>query len=234
MRESGEAPARAGRVVGQPDRRLRRRDCRRGSTAPICHRSLAQRLASGMRSMTTATGNRNAGMAFSGYSRHDSREQQSYACVHRRAPSATIVDRTAALTAHLRIRSMATIIPLTDARALARRARRVARSAPGGHADRHARRHARPAAARPAHLGHRPLQLPLRLLHAEGRVRPRLPVPAARRAADVRGDRARSRASSSAHGVREDPPDRRRAAAAQATRAAGRDAGATSAASTSR
>jgi cyclic pyranopterin phosphate synthase len=32
---------------------------------------------------------------------------------------------------------------------------------------------------RPAHLGHRPLQLPLRLLHAEGGLRPRLRVPAA-------------------------------------------------------
>ena len=32
---------------------------------------------------------------------------------------------------------------------------------------------ARPAAARPAHLGHRPVQLPLRLLHAEGGLRAR-------------------------------------------------------------
>ncbi len=41
----------------------------------------------------------------------------------------------------------------------------------------------RPAAARPAHLGHRPLQLPLHLLHAEGRLRPGLQVPAAQRVA---------------------------------------------------
>ena len=51
-------------------------------------------------------------------------------------------------------------------------------------------RHSRTAAPRPAHLGHRPLQLPLHLLHAEGGVRPRLRVPAPRAAADVRGDRA--------------------------------------------
>src|SRR6266508_1113284 len=39
--------------------------------------------------------------------------------------------------------------------------------------------HTRPAAARPTHLRHRPLQLPLRLLHAEGGLRARLPVPRA-------------------------------------------------------
>ena len=43
------------------------------------------------------------------------------------------------------------------------------------------RRPPRPRAARPAHLGHRPLQLPLHLLHAARGVRPGLPVPAARR-----------------------------------------------------
>ena len=97
---------------------------------------------------------------------------------------------------------MATVIPLTDVRAASRRDAREAfvrdaASMPPARRDL-AARHARPAAARPAHLGHRPLQLPLRLLHAEGRVRPRLPVPAARGAADVRGDRARRRACSSA------------------------------------
>src|SRR5688500_7523514 len=50
-------------------------------------------------------------------------------------------------------------------------------------------RRAGPAAAGSADLGHRSLQLPLRLLHAEGGLRARLPVPRARRAADVRGDR---------------------------------------------
>ena len=44
-------------------------------------------------------------------------------------------------------------------------------------------RHARPPAPRPADLGHRPLQLPLHLLHAEGGLRPGLPVPAPRPAA---------------------------------------------------
>jgi cyclic pyranopterin phosphate synthase len=43
-------------------------------------------------------------------------------------------------------------------------------------------RHVRTPGARPADLGHRPLQLPLRLLHAEGGLRPRLPLPAAPRA----------------------------------------------------
>ena len=48
----------------------------------------------------------------------------------------------------------------------------------------------RPAAARPAHLGHRPLQLPLHVLHAQGGLRARLRVPAARPGPVVRGDRA--------------------------------------------
>ncbi len=52
-------------------------------------------------------------------------------------------------------------------------------------------RHLRPAASRPAHLGHRPLQLPLRLLHAEGGLRPRPSVPRPARAADLRGDHPR-------------------------------------------
>ena len=51
-------------------------------------------------------------------------------------------------------------------------------------------RHARPGAARPAHLGHRPLQLPLHLLHAQGGLRRGLRVPAARPGPDLRGDRA--------------------------------------------
>ena len=48
----------------------------------------------------------------------------------------------------------------------------------------------RPAAARPPDLGHGPLQLPLHVLHAEGGLRPRLRVPAARRGPELRGDRA--------------------------------------------
>ena len=47
------------------------------------------------------------------------------------------------------------------------------------------------AAARPADLGHRPLQLPLRLLHAEGGLRQRLPLHGPQGAAQLRGDRAR-------------------------------------------
>ena len=53
-----------------------------------------------------------------------------------------------------------------------------------------ARRQAGAADPGSAHLGHRPLQLPLRLLHAEGGLRPRLRVPRPRRAPDLRGDRA--------------------------------------------
>ena len=48
----------------------------------------------------------------------------------------------------------------------------------------------RAGAARPPDLGHRPLQLPLPVLHARGGVRPRLRLPPARRGAVVRGDRA--------------------------------------------
>ena len=81
----------------------------------------------------------------------------------------------------------------------ARRRRRHAASLPGDglRCAMDVTRHPRPAAARPAHLGHRPLQLPLRLLHAEGGLRPRLPLPRAARAADLRGDRARRARSSS-------------------------------------
>ncbi len=59
----------------------------------------------------------------------------------------------------------------------------------------------RPAAARPAHLGDGPLQLPLRVLHAQGGVRQGLHLPAAFRAAELRGDRTRARACSSSQGV---------------------------------
>ena len=54
-----------------------------------------------------------------------------------------------------------------------------------------------PPAPRPAHLGHRPLQLPLRVLHAEGGLRARLPLPRPRasssRSRRSSGSRARSR-----------------------------------------
>ena len=50
--------------------------------------------------------------------------------------------------------------------------------------------HHGPEPARPADLGHGPVQLPLRLLHAERGVRPQLPVHGPQGAADVRGDRA--------------------------------------------
>ena len=72
--------------------------------------------------------------------------------------------------------SMATVIPLTDVRAATSAHERDAfvRDAARDEASTHAAvplDTPPPAAARPAHLGHRPLQLPLRLLHAEGRVR---------------------------------------------------------------
>ena len=66
---------------------------------------------------------------------------------------------------------MAPIIPITDVRSATSPVAR-APCASGGTRRRPARRprrHARPAAARPAHLGHRPLQFPLRLLHAARR-----------------------------------------------------------------
>ena len=77
-------------------------------------------------------------------------------------------------------------------------------------------RSTRTAAARPAHLRHRPLQLPLHVLHAQGSVRSRLRVPAARPGPELRGDRARG------PGVRR---ARRREAAHH--RAASRSSGAT-------
>ena len=85
-------------------------------------------------------------------------------------------------------------------------------------------RSSRPAAARPAHLGHRPLQLPLHLLHAARGVRRRLPVPAARGPADLRGDRP-PRAALRRHRRAQDPAHRRRTAAAARPGAAGGAAG---------
>ena len=69
---------------------------------------------------------------------------------------------------------MAAIIPLTDIRAAASAAARDAfvRAAASGPPLRcPSVDMRRQAAARPAHLGHGPLQFPLRLLHAEGRLR---------------------------------------------------------------
>ena len=48
----------------------------------------------------------------------------------------------------------------------------------------------RPAGARPAHLGHGPLQFPMPLLHAGGGLRARVPVRPAGRHPQLRGDRA--------------------------------------------
>ena len=96
---------------------------------------------------------------------------------------------------------------------LARYARPLVRAAPAARPAGHARRHAGPAVARPAHLGHRPLQLPLRLLHAEGGVRrdypflPRAELLTFEEIARARPHLRRARRE-------EDPPDRRRAAAA--------------------
>ncbi len=87
------------------------------------------------------------------------------------------------------------------------------------------RGHARPAAARPAHLGHGSLQLPLHLLHAEGDLRPGLSLPAALRPPDVRGDHAPD-AHLHRPRRREGAADGRRAAAAQGPAQADRDAGA--------
>ena len=87
--------------------------------------------------------------------------------------------------------------------------------------DRH--RHVRPARARSADLGHGPLQLPLRLLHAEGGLRPRAPIPAAPRAPHVRGDRARRARVRRPRGAQA-PHHRRRAAPPPRPRAADRQA----------
>ena len=74
----------------------------------------------------------------------------------------------------------------------------------------------RPAAARPADLGHRSLQLPVPVLHARRGLRARLRVPAARRDPDVRGDPAAGRAcsSGSASGSCGSPAASRRSGAA--------------------
>ena len=64
-------------------------------------------------------------------------------------------------------------------------------------------------AARPAHLGHRPLQLPLQLLHAQGGLRPRLRLPAAQTSLLSFEEITRLARVFVAHGVQEDPPDRR-------------------------
>ena len=115
-----------------------------------------------------------------------------------------------------------TVIPLADLRydgaGAAHPGATAARAGP-------AERPARPAAARPAHLGHRPLQLPLRLLHAQGGVRRHLPVPAAEVAAELRGDHAAGAAVRRAWRAQA-PAHRRRAAAAQGPGGSDRDAGA--------
>ena len=72
-------------------------------------------------------------------------------------------------------------------------------------------RHARSSAARPAHLGDRPLQLPLHVLHAEGDLRSRLRVPAEGPGPELRGDRAAGPGLRRA-GRREAADHRRRAA----------------------
>ena len=90
------------------------------------------------------------------------------------------------------------VIPLVDQRLTA-----LAAGVPDAADRRHrlAVGHAGPAAARPAHLRHRPLQLPLQLLHAQGSLRQGLPFPAACSAAQLRGDHAPG-AQFVAHGVR--------------------------------
>ena len=82
-------------------------------------------------------------------------------------------------------------------------------------------RQTRPARAGSPHLGHRPLQLPLRLLHAQGGLRQAVRVPAPRAAADVRGDRAAD-AHVRRHGRREAAHHGRRAARAPRRRRADR------------
>ena len=94
-------------------------------------------------------------------------------------------------------------------------------------ADGRRTRQARPARAGSAHLGHRPLQLPLRLLHAQGDLRQAVRVPAPRAAADVRGDRAAD-AHVRRHGRREAAHHRWRTARAAGRRRADRAPGADS------
>ena len=62
-------------------------------------------------------------------------------------------------------------------------------------------RSVRPLTSRPAHLGDRPLQLPLPVLHAQGAVRTRPPLPASRRGARRARDRATRRQCSHSLGV---------------------------------
>ena len=85
-------------------------------------------------------------------------------------------------------------------------------------------RHARARDARPAHLGHRSLQLPVHLLHAEGDLREGLRVPAARPGPDLRGDRTDGPDVRLARG-REAADHRRRAARPARPAAPDRDAG---------
>ena len=72
----------------------------------------------------------------------------------------------------------------------------------------------RPAAARPAHLGHGPLQLPLPVLHAARALPRALRLPEDRRAAVLRGNPAPG-APVRAHGRAQAAHHRRRAAAAR-------------------
>ena len=119
------------------------------------------------------------------------------------------------------------LIPLADARTVLRArhdalVRDAASTAPGH--GRATRRHARPRARRPAHLGHRPLQFPLRLLHAEGCVR-RATTRSCRTTQLLTFEEiARVARVFVGLGVRQDPAHRRRAAAAPQHRAADRDA----------
>ena len=80
-------------------------------------------------------------------------------------------------------------------------------------------RPARPSAHRLAHQRDRPLQLPLQLLHAEGRVRQELRLPATQCALELRRDHQTGAAVRAARRA-QDPADRRRAIAAQEHRCA--------------
>src|SRR3970282_2640241 len=73
--------------------------------------------------------------------------------------------------------------------------------------------HPGPAPPAPPSPGHRPLQLPLHLLHAEKSLRPRLPFPRPARAVDLRRDHTPHPALPSPW-RRKAPPDRGRAPAA--------------------
>ena len=205
-----EAPARAGRFVADFHRRRRAGTpalgvaTTGGTTATGSQRSLTQRFASVVRSKITATGNRIGDMGNSGVAQRENGSARAVVdhTPRNRAPAAALLTCWFALPSTTRIVfPMPTIIPLADARASSQREKRSTascarrRSASG-------RRGRWPtsgqAVARPPHLGHGPLQLPLRLLHAEGESTTRLPrISAARGAAHVRGDHARSPGSSS-------------------------------------